>query len=209
VLLAAGQSSRLGTPKGLVAVGGRPWIEHQLDALEEAGVREVVVVLGADRGLYLSALPGLRQRASVAINEAPDRGPFSSLQVGLASVDAGCAVFVLPVDVPAAAPEVWRELAGALERRVAADAAVPSSGEGQGGHPVLLSSRLVARLRSLPSTSRLDHLLRGDDVDVSRVVTSDIRVGMNLNEPRDWARLPPEAVTHGARARNRRRPGDP
>ncbi len=45
VMLAAGRSTRVGVPKGLIAVMGRAWIEHQLDALEGAGLAGVVVVL--------------------------------------------------------------------------------------------------------------------------------------------------------------------
>ena len=51
VILAAGDGGRLypltsATPKPLLPLGGRPIIEHVLDALEHAGIEDVVVVLG-------------------------------------------------------------------------------------------------------------------------------------------------------------------
>ncbi len=113
VVLAAGRSSRMGEPKGLVTFRGRPWLLTQLDAIASVGGR-AVIVLGADRERYLQALPDLPQRARLAFNDDPDRGPFSSLQCGLAAATPDAAVFVLPVDVPAASGGVWGALREAL-----------------------------------------------------------------------------------------------
>ena len=99
----------MGEPKGLVLFEGRPWIETQLESL---GPRRVVVVLGHDRERYLEAVPGLARPAGplqVVVNPDPERGPFSSLQVGLSAVARSSegAAFVLPLDVPAASAATW------------------------------------------------------------------------------------------------------
>src|SRR5579885_2651360 len=151
----------MGEPKGLWAVGGKPWLEHQLDAIEALGAG-VVLVLGHDRQRYLESLTDLEDRASVVVNPAPDHGPFSSLQHGLRV--SGAPAFVLPVDVPVAVAEVWQALHAALTGRM--DVAVPVH-EGRGGHPVLLSAALVRHVLSLPGDARLDHVIR--DWDAQRV----------------------------------------
>ena len=46
LVLAAGASSRFGSPKALAQFEGRPLLEHVLDAVREAGIDEIVVVLG-------------------------------------------------------------------------------------------------------------------------------------------------------------------
>ncbi|HEX3345611.1 MAG TPA: NTP transferase domain-containing protein [Polyangiaceae bacterium] len=188
VLLAAGRSSRMGQPKGLFPHRGRPWLESQLAAVEG---RRAVVVLGLDRALYLAALPGLASRPGVvvAVNPDPDRGPFSSLQVGLAALGAPAVapVFVLPVDVPAASAPTWRALEDALGPTL--DAAIPTH-EGRGGHPVLLAPPFVAQLgRRDPASpdSRLDALLRLAKAIL--VPVGDPRVRLNLNAPEDWGKL--------------------
>lgn len=199
VLLAAGRSSRMGEPKGLVAHGGRPWILSQLDAVAASGaVAGVVVVLGRDADRYDREAPELRARARVVRNPDPDRGPFSSLQCGLAAIDdeaADAGVFVLPVDVPAAAPAVWIALAAALrsdERRGRSDlhAVVPLH-EGRGGHPVFLSGAFARALRAAPAESRLDVELASAlrERKVVRVEVGDFRVRLNLNAPEDWAKV--------------------
>jgi CTP:molybdopterin cytidylyltransferase MocA len=189
----------MGEPKGLVQVAGRPWLDHQLQALEG---RRVIVVLGDDRDGYLAAMPSLAQRVVIAVNPAPERGPFSSLQVGLACVTPETPAFVLPIDVPVASATVWLQLERALTLSWAA--AVPTNGDDErGGHPVLLSSRFLATLLGRPATGRLDHELAslqgGEGRDpgrsqaeghgVVRVRVGDPRVRLNLNAPEDWAKL--------------------
>lgn len=188
VILAAGRSSRLGEPKGLVVVRGRPWIEHQLDGVRAAGVTRAVVVLGHDRERY-AGLPSLARRAVVVVvNPDPDRGSFSSLQEGLSALAPDEPAFVLPVDVPAARPETWAALAAALGN---ARAAVPGYESG-GGHPVLLSPSFAAHLRGLDPAggeSRLDVQLRLSAGETARVPVDDDRIRLNLNAPEDWGRL--------------------
>jgi CTP:molybdopterin cytidylyltransferase MocA len=207
----------MGEPKGLVSFEGRPWLEHQLEALRGA---RVTVVLGADHERYRRALPELGARATIVINPAPDRGPFSSLLEGLRTLVrersqtptglrtlarersqtptrlrtlARESVFVLPVDVPAASAPVWVALADALRAEPDAWAAVPSFG-GRGGHPVLLAPRLVAELRAMrpvwgaADAPRLDRELRSRAV--ARVPVDDPRVGLNLNTREDWEKVP-------------------
>jgi molybdenum cofactor cytidylyltransferase len=190
VLLAAGKSSRVGTPKGLVVAFGRPWLELQLEALERAGIRRVVVVVSPEnRSLYEAGIPGLESRATLVVNADPDRGPFSSLQCGLSVVPPSVPAFVLPVDVPAPATPLWPLLLAALERGV--DAVVPTL-DGRGGHPVLLSPALAAELAKVPAEEgRLDEVL-ADPSRLERVVrvpVTDERVRMNLNTLTDWGKL--------------------
>jgi molybdenum cofactor cytidylyltransferase len=172
----------MGEPKGLVRVDGRFWIDRQLDAM---AARRVVLVLGEDREHYEQAIPDLARRLAIVVNPSPERGPFSSLQAGLAAATPGEPVFVLPVDVPAPSPEVWAALEAAL--RAGAEAAVPVH-EGRGGHPVLLSAAFGGRLRSLPPSSRLDQELRSEP-SVARVPVADPRVRLNLNAPENWGKL--------------------
>jgi molybdenum cofactor cytidylyltransferase len=175
----------MGEPKGLVNVDGRPWVLWQLDRIARAGTSSVSLVLGADRERYLSALPDLVSRVRVVVNPEPDRGPFSSLQCGLAVTSPAAPVFVLPIDVPAAEPSVWRALLDALPPGT--DAAVPEMG-GRGGHPVLLAPDAVARLRSAPSSSRLDAELAAFP-RVARISVADPAIRLNLNAPEDWGKL--------------------
>src|SRR5258706_12271568 len=50
ILLAAGDSSRMGFPKALVEWRGRPLLTHQIERIRDSRVDDCVVVLGRDAG---------------------------------------------------------------------------------------------------------------------------------------------------------------
>jgi len=81
VVLAAGAASRFGGGKLLASFEGRPILQHVLDRLAEAGVGEVVVVLGDDAGEIERAI---HWRAESRLrNPDPARGLSSSVRLGI------------------------------------------------------------------------------------------------------------------------------
>ena len=190
----------MGLPKGLIEVGGKPWILVQLEALQRAGqgigISRVHVVLGHQREAYEKILRPHSSGLEIVtvLNPDPDRGPFSSLQCGLQraleAADFGGA-WVLPVDVPCPARSVWESLEHEAGVR-AADAALPVH-HGKGGHPVRLSVRFVETLLSISPAApdaRLDHQIHALPASrVARVEVEDERVLANLNTPSDFSRL--------------------
>jgi CTP:molybdopterin cytidylyltransferase MocA len=201
ILLAAGRGERVGEPKGLVMVQGVPWLERQLERLAECGLPRVVVVLGHAFDAHATAMawvtsalarpvPLLGVEVEVARNDEPDRGPFSSLTCGIARLGEGRDAYVLPVDVPCPGRATWEALSAALVPPVLA--AVPVR-DARGGHPVLLSAALVARLHALPlegPEARLDVQLRSlAPREITRVPVHDVRAFTNLNTPEDWEGL--------------------
>ena len=116
IVLAAGSSSRFGSPKLLAPLAGRPLLQHALDALAAAGVDDVAVVLGDEHEAAEAAIAWRGERR--VINERPADGLSSSLRVGLdaAAEDAAAeAVLVVLGDQPALRPEVIRSVLGAAE----------------------------------------------------------------------------------------------
>jgi molybdenum cofactor cytidylyltransferase len=101
LVLAAGASRRFGSPKLLAPLADRPVLQHVLDAVAAAGLRDVVVVLGDDAASVERAI-AWRAEARV-VNPRPNDGLSSSLRVGLAAaaLDAGTeAVIVALGDQP-------------------------------------------------------------------------------------------------------------
>ena len=153
LLLAAGRGSRLGFPKALVEVDGRPWVEQQLMRFAEAGGRHACVVLGHALEAHRQALPWLEEAmrgaipecglmVQVAVNPRPERGMRSSLDVGLdalglRSPGSASTCFVMPIDCTA---RVFEEL-----ETLSAETLVPSC-EGRSGHPVRLGAAALAAL---------------------------------------------------------------
>ncbi|MCH8199275.1 MAG: nucleotidyltransferase family protein [Chloroflexi bacterium] len=144
VLLAAGESTRMGEPKALLPWGGQPLIAHQVAALHEAGYGPLVVVLGHDAERVADALPG-HIALEVAINARYEQGRTTSIVLGVlrlieARVDG---VVIASVDQPRSAG-MLRTLREAFERE-RPQIAVPSLG-GRPGHPPLFSAGLLPEL---------------------------------------------------------------
>lgn len=124
LILAAGAGSRLqlDLPKCLVEVGGRPILEHQLEALDHAGADKVTLVLGHEHEQVEDLAAG---RADVVLNERyGDTNSLYSFWLAREAV-AGDDVLVLNSDV-LFAPELLDGLLAADESALAYDS---SSGD--------------------------------------------------------------------------------
>ena len=81
IVLAAGASSRFGAQKLLADLGGRPVLQHVLDAVAAAGLDDVIVVLGTLAPDVESAIEWRGERR--VVNPRPADGLSSSLRVGI------------------------------------------------------------------------------------------------------------------------------
>ena len=186
VLLAAGASARMGSPKALVPVAGTTLVQHLLGCYGAAGCRPVVLVVGGVHEAAIRAAVGSQDGVLVVTNPDPSRGMLSSLQVGLAAALAGgppSAVVFGPVDAPLAdAQPVEMVLAGT-------GAVVAPTWAGVAGHPVALSPAAVrAVMAADPGTTPRTAL-----VGFARVLIAvdDPGVVTNLNTAADleaWRR---------------------
>lgn len=144
IVLAAGAGSRFGGPKALARTpDGTPWLTLAVEALDDGGCDEVVVVLGAGADAALPLIPAAA-RAVVALDWAV--GLSRSLHAGLEAAAGADGVVIVPVDTP--------ELpAGAVARVIfaAADPAgalVRATYQGGPGHPVLVGANWWPMLRA-------------------------------------------------------------
>ena len=162
VLLAAGESKRMGILKGLLEYKGRPFLQYQLESLLELGIEKIIVVLGRTYEQYYRSVSILK-KITVVRNENVEKGQFYSLQCGLkkASKMNLQGVFVLPLDVVCPNKETWIKLISAINDY---SVIVPRF-EGRKGHPVYLSSEFINHLLSISSDKRLDYEIRSLEKD--------------------------------------------
>ena len=96
VVLAAGTSSRFGTTKQIFMLGTKPLVVHAIDSLRDAGVGEVIVVVGHDRDAVEAVLP---TDVRIVWNPAYREGQATSLAAALHDVaDDSEATVVLQAD---------------------------------------------------------------------------------------------------------------
>lgn len=154
IVLAAGGSRRLGRPKQLLALRGRPMVQHVLDAAEASALGEIVVVLGHAATEVRSAIR-LPARARCVVNGDWAAGQSTSLACGLAAIAADAeAALVLLGDQPAVTDALIDRLLALWRAQPEPPALRPCWRERDGtivpGHPVVLGRVLW------PAAARLD-----------------------------------------------------
>lgn len=190
VVLAAGGSTRLGHPKQLVTLDGRPLVARAAAAALGAGAEPVVVVLGAHADAVRAALGGLAVHPVAHPGWAGGLG--SSLGCGVAALaeraPAADAVLVTLADQPLVTADDLRRLCDAWASAADRDAAIVAAAYADTvGVPAVFGRAHLAALRDLPQGAGAGGLLRAAGDRVVRVPVPGAAV--DVDTPADLARL--------------------
>jgi molybdenum cofactor cytidylyltransferase len=186
VVLAAGESRRMGKPKQLLPFGERTILERVVDTLLTAGVGEVVVVLGHLADPVRAAL-GDRPVRTV-VNASYRQGMLSSVKCGVRAIGAGFdAVLFSLGDQPHIECTVVSEVIQAY-RTGHAGIVIPRYGAKK-GHPIIINlQKYREAIVNLPEDVGLNTLMQehADDVRLIDVATDDII--RDIDVPDDYTR---------------------
>ena len=190
LILAAGESTRMGTDKALLTYRGRTFIEAILATLREAGVSRLAVVLGhhADEIQRAVDFTGVE----VIVNHDYQQGQTSSLQAGLKALDSGAgtsveAVLLCLVDHPAVPAEAIRALLAAFQA-TASPVVIPAF-KGQRGHPVLIGRALFDELLGLSPEAGANSIIRKYRNATQFVEVGDAGILLDVDDPETYRNL--------------------
>jgi molybdenum cofactor cytidylyltransferase len=177
LILAAGASSRLGTPKQLLIVDGQPLVRRAvLAALATEPVRAAVVV-GAESASVSAALAGLTIE-SIYCGEWQE-GMGASLRVGVEALQQHCdGLLVVLCDQPALTAAHLQHMVDAW--RAAPERAVASLYAGTAGVPALLPASWFARLLKLHGDAGARTLLRAQTAEVTTLAAPELERDIDL-----------------------------
>jgi CTP:molybdopterin cytidylyltransferase MocA len=188
VVLAAGRSSRMGSPKALLDYRGGTFLQRIVRALLDGGCDRVVVVTGprtdddSDRIATAAEAAG----AEVVVNPDRDSQQIESLRIALGALPLVDGVLMSPVDSPGFGPAVVAALIGALAS--GAPIALPEHG-GRRGHPVAFGASVLPDLRTgdLPQGART--VLHRHAESLVEVPVDDPAVLLDVDTPADYHAL--------------------
>jgi xanthine dehydrogenase accessory factor len=187
VVVAAGLSSRMGGENKLLAeVGGKPIVARVVDALLEASIDPVLVVVGHQADLVRAALVG--RRVQFVHNRDYGDGLGTSIRAGfcaLGDLAADAAVFALG-DMPQITAAHVAKLVAAFEPSGPNTICVPVH-EGRRGHPVLWSSRHFAELRDLAGDVGARSILERHAEATATVPIADGGIHFDVDAPDELA----------------------
>ncbi len=188
ILLAAGESRRMGQLKALLPWQGTSLLKHQVASLRAGGVDRVVVVLG-HRSDELKA--ELAEIEGVAWQLNPDylQGKTTSIKAGLSTLgkEQLDAILILNVDQPRSA-DVIRSL---LKEHLSQGSLITiPTYNGRGGHPIILSRSLLDELREIDEETYGIKAVVQRHLDATRRVEMDApEVLWDLNTPEEYQRV--------------------
>jgi CTP:molybdopterin cytidylyltransferase MocA len=194
VILAAGASSRMGRDKALLpwppgATEGSTLLSAAILALRPF-TEAVVVVTGknAENLVHVIETCG----GSMARNPVPERGQFSSLQVGLrAALACGCnATMITPVDCPPLCATTLELLVNEFKKAVPRGLwAVAPQGDSRRGHPLLASHELIEAFLSAPVTGNAREVKHAHAQFFEYIPVPDLHLSADMNTPEEYAAL--------------------
>lgn len=183
LLLAAGRGRRMGAPKALLEMDGRPAAALCAQALLDGGCAEVLVVLSAASDAAHAALP---PGARALHNPRPEAGQTGSLKLALAA--AGGADFLLhTVDHPLAGADDVRAVREALQAAQRGTAIVLPLVDGRRGHPAACRAALAAEFLALGDDEPAHGVMRRDPARVLLLPRDNPWLVRDLDTPEDLA----------------------
>jgi len=196
VILAAGESSRMGRDKALL-----PWppiadSSTSTDTFLSAAIRSltlstdfVVVVAGANEPAVASI--AYINGASVVVNPDPSRGQFSSLQVGLQGVlnRGRDAALITLVDRPPARIATVQALRDTFESAPTAIWALVPEFSGKHGHPYVAGREMIEKFLNTPPSASAREIEHRYQEHIQYFPVDDPFVALNINTPEDYAAL--------------------
>jgi molybdenum cofactor cytidylyltransferase len=197
VILAAGESSRMGVDKALLswppATAGQ---QQTTDTFLSATIRSLslstdFILVVAGRNAPAIAPVAYAEGASIVVNPDPDRGQFSSLQVGLHEVlnRGRDAAMITLVDRPPANSATIQILRETFEAAGNDTWAVVPEFSGQHGHPYIAGRELIETFLQAPATATARDIEHAHQQHIVYFPVDDPFVALNVNTPDDYAKL--------------------
>ncbi len=193
LLLAAGQSSRMGQPKQLLPYGESTILDTVLDAILESTVDGLVIVANPEIEHYLGY--ELPERCHVAVNENPKSKMLESVRIGIETFEDEFdpaptdGIMVLLADQPQVTGGTITTCAETFRLPKSPPGILIATYRGKRGHPTIFSWRMIRKVEDWQDNRKLNELAQqhANEVRELRITTGPPPI--DVNTPEDYDRL--------------------
>jgi molybdenum cofactor cytidylyltransferase len=191
IILAAGASTRMGSPKALLNYRGETFLDRLIRVLggvaDPVVVNPVIVALGYHAEVIKAHARG---RARFVVNPNPERGQLSSLQTALAAVPPEAEGFLfMPADCPSIEPETVARLVETFTHRDPAVLFIIPRYQGRRGHPVCAASALIREFLALPPTEQASTVVHRHVTETLYIDVEDAGILVDVDDREAYRRL--------------------
>lgn len=189
IVLAAGSSQRMGTPKALLKIGEETFLQHLVEALSSARITDIVLVLGSGANELRESLGWFGGK--IVVNEDWPSGQLSSVIRGLDALDlAGGApeeisgAMICPVDHPLLSQSLLVDLLQGFwtsKKKI-----VLPTYNGRRGHPVIFGKEMFGEIRRASREVGAREVIRNHENDLHEVPVGEEGVLINIDSPEDY-----------------------
>jgi molybdenum cofactor cytidylyltransferase len=180
VILAAGESRRMGAPKALVPYRGTTFVEHLLEITRHTRVGVTRIVVGAHADAIREKLSS--QAAAIVVNEDWAKGQLSSIQTAIRSLpeEGSCGMILCPVDHPIVSATLIARLIAEFDS--SGQAIVIPTYRRRRGHPLIFRASLYPELLAASPEVGARQVVWAHADEISEVSTEQEGVVLNIND---------------------------
>jgi molybdenum cofactor cytidylyltransferase len=191
IILAAGDSSRMGYPKALLPIGEDTFLTRILKIIRKVGLASPTIILGRSAGIIQ---PGIKDWATnVRINSDPSRGQLSSIQLGLSSLHSSAqAAMIWPVDQPAISEDLVRSLAQVFVQSQSL-IAFPKYADKR-GHPAIFHRALFREFMDTPLAEGPKNILLRHEKNTAVLPTVEVATVQDIDTPAEYKSLTGKSI---------------
>lgn len=185
LLLAAGESRRMGKPKMLLPFGQKTIVEHILDSILESNSDKILVVLGSHREEILSRIEA--RPVETVVNHRYKEGMLSSIQTGFEALPKEAAAALVHLgDQPLIPSSVLDALIEAYKGT--RKGIVLPVYKKRRGHPILIDIKHRPEILGLSPDIGLRALVHDHPEDIQEVEVDTPYILKDIDKPEDYAR---------------------
>ncbi|MCX6658893.1 MAG: nucleotidyltransferase family protein [Candidatus Bathyarchaeota archaeon] len=188
ILLAAGQSKRMGRTKQLLKFGKSTIVEETVRELLGSSVDELVVVLGHDADKLKASIDSDNKRIRFTVNKDYRSGIGSSIRCGVLSASSDSVAFLIAL---ADQPLIKSGIIDLLIRsyRSSGVGIVVPTYKGVNGHPVIMAKKYYNELIALRGDVGARQLLKDHQEDALLVEVDAPEILLDIDREDDYARI--------------------
>lgn len=188
ILLAAGESKRMGKPKLLLNLGESNIINTTIEKFLKSEIFELIIVLGHEAQKIECSSSGQDKRIKFVTNENYREGMSTSIKCGVLTASKESEAFLIALgDQPLISPKIINRL---MEKYQSSRAGIVTvMHQSLRGHPVIISKKYVQEILSLNGDIGARDLLKQHLDDTASINIESSEEFFDVDKTQDYEKL--------------------